>query len=341
MEQVSFCIDVHDLDQRLSKLTGDYSAVFVLCDTNTAIHCLPLLQSIKDATIITVQDGEQHKTLKTCEQIWTRLTEQHADRRALLINLGGGVVTDMGGYAAACYKRGIDFIHIPTTLLAMVDAAVGGKTGVDLNGFKNQIGLFCYAKHVLICSEFLKTLDPRNIKAGYAEVVKHYLIADADLFTKMDGRISIELIQRAVQIKSTIVQQDPTEKGIRKILNFGHTIGHAIETYYLNEREYLLHGEAVAIGMTIETILAKNMGILAEGESAIITSVLSKYFDLQVIDTQAVNDIVLLMLQDKKNDSGIIKMALIDRIGHCRYDVDASEQDVKTAIADYNKLIGA
>ena len=274
--------------------------------------------------IITIRSGEASKNLKTCEHIWDELTSKLADRKALLINLGGGVISDMGGFAASCYKRGVDFVNIPTTLLAMADASVGGKTGIDFNGFKNQIGVFSEAKEVLICGEFLKTLDHRQLRSGLAEVVKHYLIADRAAFMSFTQtrRVapSIAVIQKAVEIKSSIVAQDPFEKNTRKKLNFGHTIGHALESYGLTTHEPLLHGEAVAYGMAVETYL-------------------ETVFALRHLSIEATDAILSIVLQDKKNEAGVIKMALIDDIGSCKIDVEVSADDIKAAINYFNTSV--
>ena len=341
---IHFFSDIVGLNAKLSELIKPYSSVFVLCDDNTEKHCLPHVRdSFSHYHIITIRSGEASKNLKTCEHIWDELTSKLADRKSLLINLGGGVISDMGGFAASCYKRGVDFVNIPTTLLAMADASVGGKTGVDFNGFKNQIGVFSEAKEVLICGEFLKTLDHRQLRSGLAEVVKHYLISDRAAFmsftqTRMVAP-SIAVIQKAVEIKSSIVAQDPFEKNIRKKLNFGHTIGHALESYGLTTHEPLLHGEAVAYGMAIETYLAAFASLIDEEKAGFICHTLETAFALRHLSIEATDAILSIVLQDKKNEAGVIKMALIDDIGSCKIDVEVSADNIKAAINYFNTSV--
>ena len=234
-----------------------YSQVAILVDENTKRDCLSKLPQIESALIIEIKSGEQYKNISTCSFIWEQLTINNFDRNSLLINLGGGVIGDMGGFCAATYKRGLEFIHIPTTLLAMVDASVGGKLGIDFKGFKNQIGLFNNPKAVLISSVFLETLAESELKSGFAEVVKHALISDNSLWLKLKNTPFTDLdwediIDTSIQIKNKIVLADPFEKGERKKLNFGHTFGHAIESYYLEKRTPISHGKAVFMGMILE-----------------------------------------------------------------------------------------
>jgi len=245
-------------ENSLSKLDiSGYSKVAILVDENTKRNCLPKLPQLENSIIIEVTSGEINKSISSCNYIWEQLSEHNFDRDSLLINLGGGVIGDMGGFAASTYKRGIDFIQVPTTLLAMVDASVGGKLGVDFNGLKNQIGLFNNPESVLIFPEFLETLPENQLKSGYAEVVKHALISDNNLWEKI---ISVpfnemnwgEIIETSINIKNKIVLSDPYEKGERKKLNFGHTFGHAVESYYLEKGTPILHGEAVLMGILLE-----------------------------------------------------------------------------------------
>ena len=226
-----------------------YSKVAILVDENTKRDCLFKLPQIENALIIEIKSGEEYKNISTCNFIWEQLTINNFDRNALLINLGGGVIGDIGGFCAATYKRGLKFIHIPTTLLSMVDASVGGKVGIDFKGFKNQIGIFNNPNAVLIYPKFLETLDENELKSGFAEVVKHALILDDSLWLKLKNTPFTDLdweyiIYTSVQIKNKIVLADPFEKGERKKLNFGHTFGHAIESYYLEKGTPISHGEA-------------------------------------------------------------------------------------------------
>lgn len=344
MSNISFHQDIATLQEQLAKLSTGYSATFILCDENTEAHCLPLVhEALTDAFVIRVRSGEAHKTLQSCDIIWFALTHRNADRRALLINLGGGVICDMGGFAASCYKRGIDFVHVPTTLLAMVDASVGGKTGVDFDNYKNQIGLFREAAAVLICPAFLTTLDGRQLRSGMAEVIKHYLIADEAAFhaVEQSQKLSYDLpmIERAVQIKSHFTQADPDEQNIRKALNYGHTIGHALESHRLSTGAPLLHGEAIAIGMAVEALTAQHLGILPEEDAGRVLTVLRRYFDLPVLSTDEISAIITLSAQDKKNAGATRRMALITGIGSYAVDVAVGEEQVREACIWYNNGI--
>lgn len=339
---VSFFSDIAALNSALTELVKPYSSVFILVDENTAKHCLPLISgNLSDALNIQIQSGEEHKNIHTTSVIWSVLTDHLADRKALLINLGGGVITDMGGFAASCYKRGIDFVNIPTTLLAMVDASVGGKTGIDFAEFKNQIGVFSEAKEVLICPVFLETLDARQLRSGMAEVVKHYLIADERAFMDFDMNASpdIGMIRRAINIKSDIVAQDPFEKNVRKKLNLGHTVGHALESYRLTTHEPLLHGEAVAYGMAIETRISVFKSEIGEEKAGMILQKLRAIFALKALSSEEIEGFLSYIHQDKKNENGKIKMALLDDIGSCLIDVEVTTDEIRKAIALFNESL--
>ncbi|WP_426490659.1 3-dehydroquinate synthase [Hymenobacter sp. 102] len=323
------------------------SAVFVLADTHTARLCLPLLEPHlpQGFTLIEIPAGEEAKTLATCEQVWRTLTEHRADRQALLVNLGGGVVTDLGGFAAALYKRGIRFVQVPTTLLAQVDASVGGKTGVDFIGFKNQLGVFQEPAAVCIEPRFLQTLDPRQLKSGYAEVVKHWLIADAEAFerNRYIGVVGVEdwtpIIRESVKLKQRIVEQDPLESGLRKLLNFGHTVGHALESYLLQQpgRE-ILHGEAVAAGIVCEAWLSHQKGLLSiEQLDQIETFLFSVYEKVQFVrlETEAIAEFAL---QDKKNAGSVINCTLLAEIGRGVYDQPVTLAEIAESLSYYHRL---
>ena len=302
---------------------SNYSTIAILVDENTRKHCLPILIKrvpvLKNVIIIEIQSGEENKNIATCNYIWQQLTNHNFNRNSLLINLGGGVIGDMGGFCASTYKRGIDFMQIPTTLLAMVDASVGGKLGIDFDGLKNQIGLFANPKSVLINPEFLKTLDENQLVFGFAEVVKHALIADLDFWnylTKTDFQDLIweEVIAHSIAIKNKIVLNDPKEKGERKKLNFGHTFGHAIESYYLQKGTPIFHGQAIALGMLIES----EMSDLTEIEKAEITAFILSNFALP--HNPAKNQLIAFMQNDKKNKDGKINFSLLKGIGNCSID---------------------
>ena len=298
---------------------SNYSQVAILVDENTKRDCLSKLPQIENALIIEIKSGEEYKNISTCSFIWEQLTINNFDRNSLLINLGGGVIGDIGGFCATTYKRGLEFIHIPTTLLAMVDASVGGKLGIDFKGFKNQIGLFNNPKAVLISSEFLETLAESELKSGFAEVVKHALISDNSLWLKLKNTPFTDLdwediIDTSVQIKNKIVLADPFEKGERKKLNFGHTFGHAIESYYLEKRTPISHGEAVFMGMILETKISN----LSETDKNEIKNYVLSNFALPY--TPKKSSLHKFLINDKKNQDGKINFTLLNGIGNCSLD---------------------
>lgn len=338
--------------QKLSEtLTDkDYSSIFVFIDENTHEHCLPYfmsnLEGVFPIEIIEVESGEINKTLETCTGVWEALSELGADRKSAMINLGGGVITDMGGFIASCFKRGIDFYNIPTTLLSMVDASVGGKTGVDLGMLKNQIGIIIEPEFVIIDQTYLSTLDQRQLKSGFAEILKHGLIADANYWNQLKNhfdKISIEAaIQTSVQIKANVVQEDPREKGLRKILNFGHTLGHAIESYFLSlgEDKMLLHGEAIAIGMIMEAYLSTIYSGLSNEELEQISQTLINHYGwIELTETDKRESIKLLKF-DKKNSHGQIKYVLLEQIGKAVIDIQIGDDQLNNAFEYYSSLKG-
>ena len=308
-----------------------YSAIAILVDEHTKAHCLDIFleeSQINPKLIIEIHSGEEHKNISSCEHIWQQMTNAQFDRKSLLVNLGGGVIGDMGGFAASCYKRGIDFIQVPTTLLAMVDASVGGKLAIDLENFKNQIGLFKSPKGVYIFPNFLQTLSQRQILSGYAEIVKHALIADKD-YWQLLMETSIEkinwekTIHHSIILKNDIVQSDPFEENKRKILNFGHTLGHAIESYYLKKEKDILHGEAIALGMFIETELSP-LNIVRKKE---IQDYLKSNFNL--VDCPSLEQLLPFLKNDKKNEHDNIYFSLLDDIGYCSYNNEISIEKIK------------
>jgi 3-dehydroquinate synthase len=322
------------------------SRVFVLADSNTARLCLPLLEPSlpPDYVLIEIPAGEEYKRLSVCDTVWCQLTEAQADRHAVLVNLGGGVVTDLGGFCAALYKRGIAFVQIPTTLLAQVDASVGGKTGIDFQGFKNQLGVFQEPRAVFIEPKFLETLDLRQLKSGYAEALKHWLIADAAAFDhyRRLGWLTddwTDIIRDSVALKQHIVAQDPLESGPRKLLNFGHTVGHALESYLLTQpgRE-VLHGEAVAAGLVCESWLSVQRGLLeADDLDKIETFVFSIFERIPFIllETEAIAEFAL---QDKKNQGATINCTLLHGIGQGMYDQSVTLAEIAESLRYYHRL---
>ncbi|MEM9833283.1 MAG: 3-dehydroquinate synthase [Bacteroidota bacterium] len=322
-----------------------FSQVAVLVDENTRQHCLPLIREIlpSEYTLVEIKSGELHKNLDTCAHIWAQLTKQHFDRKALLINLGGGVIGDMGGFCATTYKRGISFVNIPTTLLAQVDASVGGKLGIDFQGFKNHIGLFQEPNQVLIDATFLETLPEQELRSGFAEVIKHALIHDLSYWNKLRGASLAqqpwaEHIHHSVQVKSWVVDQDFREGGLRKILNFGHTVGHAVESHFLESDTPLLHGEAIAIGMIAEAQLSVKYASLSPEEVEEIEDFILAIFGKFDIPATSLEEITQLAKQDKKNQQGTILCTLLDKIGKAHYDVSVSAEDIRSSLEYYQSL---
>jgi len=311
----------------LNKLISEnnYSTLFIIVDSITNEVCLPkLLALIETESIIEIiefEAGEINKNIDTCIQIWNVLAELGADRKSLIINLGGGLVSDLGGFVASTFKRGIDFINIPTTLLGMVDASIGGKNGIDLGNLKNQIGIINVPKLLLIDPSFLETLSQKEMRSGLAEMLKHGLIYDKKYWEQFLVLSNIDfadfdaLIYRSIAIKNEIVKQDPTENGIRKALNFGHTLGHAIESHFLKSATPLLHGEAIAIGMILESYISKEKGLLSSDEFHQIKYTLTDIFEKHNFTKNDIELIQDLLIHDKKNEYGKVQFALINGIG--------------------------
>ncbi len=321
-----------------------YDKIVVLTDENTLAYCYPLLKSqLPEHSIITVRSGEENKTIRTCEEIWLAMTKLALDRHSMLLILGGGVLGDMGGFCAATYKRGIDFILIPTTLLAMADASMGGKLGVDFMHFKNHIGVFEEPKLTLIFSEFLKTLPQEELRSGFAEVIKHALISDRTLWNELRSN-ALEnqpwevLLRHSAEFKSSIVQQDPTENGIRKILNAGHTIGHALESYFLEQGNKILHGEAVAAGLVAEAWLSVKHGLLSREDLDEISGYILRIFGKLTIESSDMLAIAQLCAQDKKNKGNKVLCVLSEGIGKARWDCAVTEDEIVDALAFYRSL---
>ena len=305
----------------------NHSVIFILVDSNTQNFCLnAFLQKMVTESpieVIEMDAGEQFKNIETCSGIWNVLSELNGDRKSLIINLGGGVVTDLGGFVASTFKRGISYINIPTSLLAMVDASVGGKTGVDLGTLKNQIGVITQPEMVLIDPTYLSTLSAKEMRSGLAEILKHGLIANEAYWQKATnlenlGLDDLEaLIKESVSIKSTIVTEDPLEKNVRKSLNYGHTLGHAIESYFLSHehKNTLLHGEAIAIGMILATHISTNLLDFPENKLKNITEKLSDIYPKVNFEADDIEHIIELLKFDKKNEYGKINFVLLKDIG--------------------------
>lgn len=325
-----------------------YDRIFILVDENTLEFCLPILLTeitLKNPITIKIQSGEANKNLRSCEEIWNQLTKNTASRKSLLINLGGGIISDMGGFAASCFKRGMEFINIPTTVLASVDASIGGKLGIDFQYLKNQIGIFNSPKAVFINKLFFKTLDIRQIKSGYAEIIKHALISDLNYWNLLRESNNLNeldwnlIIEKSIHIKNEIVLQDPFEESIRKVLNFGHTIGHALETYSLeNDVRPLLHGEAVAIGMICEAYLSVKFNALSEIKLKEICTFINSVYLKYSIDHKSFEKLMIIMKQDKKNDSGFINFTLLKDIGKAEINFKIESKFILESLHYYNNL---
>lgn len=334
------------LSQELTNIAA--SQIFVLTDSNTKRDCLALFDSKFPNHLtykeISIPAGEEHKNLVTCTKVWQALSDAGADRKSLLINLGGGVVCDLGGFVASTYMRGIKWINIPTSLLSMVDASIGGKTGVDFNGLKNIIGVIRNPHLVGIEPKFLKTLSYRERRSGFAEMLKHALLTDKEHWNglqsiKLESIETIkEYIHKSIRIKHEIVSQDRDENGLRKQLNFGHTIGHAIESYYLQKNEPILHGEAVAAGMLIELKLSTDMLGFSLEEFKKIEQFLLKSFGKILIKEDAIEEIINNLAFDKKNEKGKINFVLLHAFGKPQIDFNVLDSRIEQAIRYYKKL---
>ena len=324
------------------------SRLFFLVDENTHELCLPTvlanLETDIPLEILEIEPGEEMKTLETAAQLWQILTEFKADRNALLINVGGGVITDLGGFVASAYKRGIKFIHIPTTVLGMCDASIGGKTGVDLNYVKNVIGTFALPEKIFQHNGFLKTLEKDHGRSGFAEMLKHGLIADAEHWHCLAGIDELRIEEIATHmldsmlIKQQIIEQDFYEKSLRKTLNFGHTIGHAAESLILSSGKTVTHGDAVAMGMMCETILSAKSGYLAEDESEKICETLLRFFPVLDISMFSNASFIEIMTHDKKNSGGIINFTLLNRIGAGKTDCSVPDELISSVLDSYRNL---
>jgi 3-dehydroquinate synthase len=324
------------------------SLIFVLVDTNTHEYCLPnFLAQLESGDIVVevmeMPEGEDHKTIDICTGVWEALSDYGADRKSLLINLGGGVVTDLGGFVASTFMRGIDYINIPTSLLAMVDASVGGKTGVDLGHLKNQVGVISEGSMVLIDTSYLGTLPQNQMVSGYAEMLKHGLVYDKTYWETLTNLHHLDishldqLIYDSVVIKNKVVSEDPTEQGLRKILNFGHTLGHAIESYFLGnaDKTPLLHGEAIAIGMILEAYISTKICDLSSEEFQNIKTNILKTFSKVEINEKDIEIIIGLLKYDKKNSYGTVKFVLLDAIGTPKINCEVENAIILEAFENY------
>lgn len=338
---------IHSFDEIQAILTREvasHSATFILCDTNTNEHCvrflLETIPALNEVPIIEIPAGEESKSLEIVAQLYEELLHHNADRQSLLLNVGGGVISDIGGFVASTYKRGIDFINIPTTVMAQVDAAMGGKCGIDLMAVKNAVGLFSWPKSVLVFTGFLNTLPEKELKSGFAEMLKHALIADAEYWEALAHVDSNEashiavFVKRSNEIKSEITKEDPNERSVRKKLNYGHTVGHAIESFFLAKSDPITHGNAIGWGMILENRIAVQLQILNPFLAQTIENRILGIFDpLPSFSNEEQEQIFEFMLNDKKNKNGVFHFSLIQEIGDCLIQVEVSEEIARKVIS--------
>lgn len=328
-----------------------YDKLFVLTDSNTLELCLPMLKEVpqlQGAPVITVEAGDTNKNIEQVTAIWMRLCNEGASRNSLLLNVGGGMITDMGGFVAATFKRGIHSVNVPTTLMASVDAAVGGKTGINFNGLKNEIGSFYPPLCVLIDSSFLKTLDRDNLLSGYAEMVKHALISNMETYhailsfdlDRVDYTLLNQMVAQSVAVKERIVEEDPKEMGIRKALNLGHTVGHAYESLSFRKGRPVLHGHAVAAGLVSELYLSyKKCGFPMENLSQVVYY-LKKYYPPFFFNCDDYEALYELMTHDKKNEGGIINFTLLSQVGEVQINQSVTKEKVLESFDFYRESFG-
>lgn len=340
-----------EIESILSEILKDFenNKIFILVDENTKKHCLPIIKSherLINADIIEIESGESNKTIRTAEKIWQHFISTNADRSSLLINLGGGIICDMGGFAASTFKRGMDFINIPTTLLSQVDASIGGKTGVNFEGLKNEIGIFSHPKHVIINSSFIRTLDKRNIMSGWAEMLKHALIFNSkdwgNLIStdiKKTGFKELnQLIARSINIKKHFVEQDPTEKNIRKALNWGHTFGHAFESFFMTSENKIFHGEAVAHGIICELYLSNIIcGFPIQNILEIAEYLFNTYPKLDIQESNF-NAFYELITHDKKKEGSKTNFTLLEDFGKIKINQHCTKEQIMDALNWYRTL---
>lgn len=337
-----------DLQQSLTEAIAacKYDLLFVLCDETTERFCLPVVadyECMKTAQRIVIKDTDTNKTLDSVTHVWSELQRLGATRHSLMINLGGGMVTDLGGFAASTFKRGIQYINIPTTLLSMVDASVGGKTGINFGGLKNEIGVFNNASSVILDATFLRTMDHEDLLSGYAEMLKHGLISNDKMWAELLNLENLEnldilgrMVAESVAVKQRIVTEDPTEQGIRKALNLGHTAGHAFESMAL-ERKPILHGYAVAYGLIVELYLCCVKMGFPQDKMRQTVSFIKENYGRMAITCDDYPHLIALMHHDKKNTGNDINFTLLGDIGDIRINQTASEEDIKDALDFYRE----
>ena len=340
----------NQVDATLSAIVegGNYNCVMVLVDENTRRLVLPQVSCLSDAAVIEIAAGDENKNLDALNHVWLELERQGATRHSLLVNLGGGVVTDLGGLAAATFKRGIDNINVPTTLLSAVDAAVGGKTGINFNGLKNEIGVFAHPKSVIVSTCFFSTLPLEEIKSGFAEMLKHSLLDSHDHFERLlhfdlnniDYELLLKLLPESLQVKLDIVEQDPTEQGLRKALNLGHTVGHAIESKAMGDGKPVPHGYAVAWGLVVEAVLSHMVLKFPSSDLYNLARKVKDDYGVFHITCDHYDELISLMSHDKKSRDGEINCTLLSQCGGIKIDNTISLEDIKAALDIYRDLMG-
>lgn len=349
MQRVIISTDLKkDLEAAVANCPHDRA--FLLTDDTTSRLCAPLVEGVeglKGAHLITVPSGDVNKGLDSACLIWHQLQAEGASRHSLMVNLGGGMITDLGGFAASCFKRGIKFINVPTTLLAMVDASVGGKTGVNFGGLKNEIGVFNDSEYVILSTDFLRTLDAENLLSGYAEMLKHGLISDTRMWAELlnfdfhapDYALLSRMLADSVKVKERIVAADPHEHGIRKALNVGHTAGHALESWAMRHGCPILHGYAVAFGIIVELYLSTaKTGFPADKMRQTVRFIRSNYGTLG-ITCNDYDELLELMKHDKKNTDGVINFTLLHDVGDIKLDQTASKEEILEALDFFRETL--
>lgn len=339
-----------DMSRALTEAVAQcpHDRLFILTDTNTSRLCLPLVagtECLRDARTITIAPSDTNKTLDSAAHVWTELGRQGATRHSLMINIGGGMVTDLGGFAASTFKRGIPYINIPTTLLAMVDASVGGKTGINFGGLKNEIGVFSNARTVIIDTVFLNTMDTPNILSGYAEMLKHGLISGCAMWNELiafdiehlDVDRLRDMVAASVHVKEAIVERDPTESGPRKALNIGHTVGHAFEALALRREHPVLHGYAVAYGLVCELYLSVVKTQFPVKELRRAAAFIREHYGTMSVTCDDYDTLLELMTHDKKNIAGTINFTLLGGVGDVRINQTADREEITEALDFYRE----
>ncbi len=315
------------------------SSIIIIADSHTAVACVPLITKIIGSqSEVVIAPGDQHKSYASCQTIWSYMLEVGADRSCLVLNIGGGMICDLGGFAASCYKRGVRFGHIPTSLLAMTDAAIGGKTGINHAGYKNLIGQFEIPSFIWIDPDFLKTLPYQELSDGMAEVIKHAIVGSKalwDLLSEIPDLDSInwlDLIAQSTRVKQQVVELDPFEKGARKALNYGHTIGHALESHYLNIKQPMPHGQAITLGMLAETRIAHQLGLLKIEDFQRIITLIMRLLRPSEVTLPQIEQVQHWLLGDKKKINGRLGYSLPESIGSCRWDVMVEDRFIAESL---------